>query len=487
MMEHILGTAIFRQGLHNYLKSNPLGLAEPQKLFDGLQAAADGKNILPDDLTVTDIFGIWSTQPGYPLVTATSGNNGSIMLKQSRFHKKNITSSEKWWIPITWVTSKGGDFENTLVQRWFSPNDTVLNIPLELDEDSWFIFNKQGTGYYRVMYDDKNWKLLTEALKANLSSIHLLNRVQLVDDSLELARTLRLNYTTAFDLLFHLKEETDYIPWWAVLPRIKTLSLMMPAATNFNKYTEFLLQITNKVYQSIGFEPKPNDDYITRMKRNVILDIACNAGNNDCRKNSNRKLELLTQNYNATTDPDVKDSVYCSGFRDATEDLWKFFWNKYINSTSDSEKDTILTYLACSEDVTILQDYLMLTVTNNSGLFDSSHRYTVVKSVINSGHVGVDQAVKFITTNFPTIKSIMPMYTVSIINQIANFIVTKENLDQFNEFVKTGDFTRIQKKAAVRAQSVIAKNKARLDRILPDIDPWLLKNVISSSTFANKI
>ncbi|XP_077297552.1 aminopeptidase N-like [Arctopsyche grandis] len=405
MMEHILGTAIFRQGLQNYLKSIPLGLAEPQKLFDGLQAATDGKHILPDDLTVTDIFGIWSTQPGYPLVTATGGDNGSINLKQTRFYQTNMTSSEKWWIPITWVTSKGGDFQNTLVQRWFSPNDSVLNIPLELDEDSWFILNKQKTGYYRVMYDEKNWKLLTEALKAILSSIHLLNRAQLIDDSLELARTLRLNYTTVYDLLFHLKEETDYIPWLTVLPGINQLSLMMPAATNFNKYREFLLQITDKVYQSIGFEPKPNDDYITRMKRNVILNIACNGGNNDCRKNSNKKLELLTQNYNTKIDPDVKDSVYCSGLRDATKDLWEFFWNKYINATSNFEKITILRYLACSEDVAILQDYLMLTVTNNSGLFYNYHRYIVVKSVINAGHVGVDQAVKFITTNFTAIKS----------------------------------------------------------------------------------
>ncbi|XP_077296647.1 uncharacterized protein LOC143918582 [Arctopsyche grandis] len=486
MMEHILGTAVFRQGLQNYLKSNPLGLAEPQKLFDGLQAAADGKNILPDDLTVTDIFGIWSTQPGYPLVTATGGNNGSINLTQTRFYQTNITSSEKWWIPITWVTSKGGDFQNTLVQRWFSPNDTVLNIPLELDEDSWFILNKQETGYYRVTYDNKNWKLLASALKAqNFSGIHLLNRAQLIDDSLELARTLRLNYATTFDLLFHLKEEVDFIPWLTVLPGINTLNLVMPAATNFNKYREFLRQISDKVYKNVGFEPKPNDDYVTKMNRNIILNIACNAGNVNCKENSNKKLEQLTQNYNMTIDPDVRASVYCSGIRDATNDLWKFFWSKYINATSNSEKVTILTYLACSEDIEILQDYLMLTVENNSGLFDNRHRYTVLQSVINAGYVGVDQAVKFITTNFAAIKSIMPEYTVTLINYIRSRIVTKENVDQFNEFAQTGDFTINESAAVAAAQSVIASNRAWLDRVLPDIDSWLLENVESSTTISN--
>lgn len=48
-------------------------------------------------------------------------------------------------------------------------------------------------GYYRVMYEDNNWERLTEMLQSeNFENIHILNRVQLIDDSLEFARTLRI-------------------------------------------------------------------------------------------------------------------------------------------------------------------------------------------------------------------------------------------------------------------------------------------------------
>jgi aminopeptidase N len=70
------------------------------------------------------------------------------------------------------------------------------------------------SAFYRVLYDEENYKLLTDYLKSNEhTNIHTLNKAQLLDDSLNLARAGVLNYPTALDLTTYLDHETDYIPW----------------------------------------------------------------------------------------------------------------------------------------------------------------------------------------------------------------------------------------------------------------------------------
>ena len=55
-------------------------------------------------------------------------------------------------------------------------------------ENEWVIFNTQETGYYRVNYDDRNWQNLINLLIQNHSKIHDINRAQILNDGLNLAR-----------------------------------------------------------------------------------------------------------------------------------------------------------------------------------------------------------------------------------------------------------------------------------------------------------
>jgi len=72
-------------------------------------------------------------------------------------------------------------------------------------------------GFYRVNYDIKNWNRLISELKSNPSTIHVLNRAQLIDDSFNLARAGELSYYVPFTLVSYLQKEDDFIPWYSVL------------------------------------------------------------------------------------------------------------------------------------------------------------------------------------------------------------------------------------------------------------------------------
>lgn len=105
---------------------------------------------------------------------------------------KNLNSTDthdyKWWVPLSYTTETSPDFETTKPQRWMMDTEQELTISSLPAKDKWVIFNVQETGYYRVNYDAENWNLIIQQLKDNHESIHVINRAQIIDDVLSLAR-----------------------------------------------------------------------------------------------------------------------------------------------------------------------------------------------------------------------------------------------------------------------------------------------------------
>lgn len=72
-------------------------------------------------------------------------------------------------------------------------------------------------GFYRVNYEENNWLELINQLQDSPEAIHVLNRAQLIDDSFNLARAGKLNYSIPFELTKYLENENDVIPWYSVM------------------------------------------------------------------------------------------------------------------------------------------------------------------------------------------------------------------------------------------------------------------------------
>lgn len=80
------------------------------------------------------------------------------------------------------------------------------------------------TGYYRVNYDDILWSAIQKVLKSNdRNKIHRLNRAQLIDDAMNLARADKLNYSIALEVVDYLVKETDYYPWYSAFEAFRYL------------------------------------------------------------------------------------------------------------------------------------------------------------------------------------------------------------------------------------------------------------------------
>ena len=92
-----------------------------------------------------------------------------------------------------------------------------MSITHGVSNSEWIIGNIKHSGFYRVNYDQENWKLLIAQLENNFSGINEVNRAQLLDDSFNLGRAEIINQTVFLEISKYLAAETEYIPWEAAV------------------------------------------------------------------------------------------------------------------------------------------------------------------------------------------------------------------------------------------------------------------------------
>lgn len=169
-------------------------------------------------------FRTWENQKGFPLVHISFDKEMQLFeISQQRFFTDRtlgVNDTSSWFIPLNFATSSNPDFEDTLPSFYFDNGQQSTRIPTsgfeELNNSEWFIFNKQQLGYYRVNYDISNWEAIIKTLNTDdYDKIHVLNRVQLIDDSITFADIGYLNYDIVFGILEYLERETDYFPWYS--------------------------------------------------------------------------------------------------------------------------------------------------------------------------------------------------------------------------------------------------------------------------------
>lgn len=166
-------------------------------------------------------FRTWELQPGFPVIRVSFGGSvrGLFYITQERFFTKQHAVKDNfhnWYIPLNYATELNPNFEDTKFSEYFVDGEDlfIIDAPAQLSSGQWYVFNKQQLGYYRVNYDNANWQALIKVLNSeNYWQIHVLNRAQLVDDSLNLALSGYLDYDIAFGILSYLVRETEYTPW----------------------------------------------------------------------------------------------------------------------------------------------------------------------------------------------------------------------------------------------------------------------------------
>lgn len=214
MLMLALGEETFIKGLRYYLQDKQYQNVLTDDLSEAIQRAVEESNELPKGLSIKDIFDSWTLQGGLPLITATRDSPTKVTLTQKKYDNiDRNTSQTHFYIPITYTESVNASFESVSAQDWFHGDSDQHEITIN-EESTWYLLNKNQSSYYRVNYDEKNWRNLASVLNdpEQFTQIPVMNRAQLIGDSLDLASRGHLNLTVAFEILKYLTHETDDIP-----------------------------------------------------------------------------------------------------------------------------------------------------------------------------------------------------------------------------------------------------------------------------------
>ncbi|KAG5311631.1 AMPN Aminopeptidase, partial [Acromyrmex insinuator] len=487
MISHTIGSTTFQLGLQNYLRELSFKAATPFDLYRHLQAASNITRQLYKGISIKDVIESWANQPGYPLVIITRNyKTMALFASQERFylnHQAAQTNSEKssWWIPLTFVTEESNStFNRTTTAAWLKPQAKNMLIS-SVKPNSWVIFNVQQVGYYRVTYDENNWKMLIRYLKLkNFQKIHVINRAALLDDAFNLARAGYVDYSIPFDLAIYLTRETEYEPWVAAVNNFNFLNHILACSPRvqrlFQNYANNLLKPMSSL---LSFMENPMDSSIKKMHRELILSTACSVNNMYCLKTSKTLFKTWILSEKSIISANLKSFVYCVGIRAGDDNDWHTVWNRFLHTDLHAEQELLLSALGCTKTPHLIDRFLNASIIYRLKL-RKQYRMTIINAVLNGNPENVNYTIDFIHHNLPLIlKSRGIDFLTKMLTAVGNKIVMETQLNKLRSFVNENiENLGSALNSAKKAISVSTSSLTWIDKFLLTIEKALLTNYL---------
>jgi len=439
------------------IPSSQYTAANPTKLFEGIAKAAVEENYAVS-ATVADMMGSWTNQGGVPLLTVTRNyENGSFTIKQSVYtNDKDYTNDKLWYVPVNYADASNPDFRNTEATHYLL-KQAEIRIDANLDHSNWLILNKKSTGYYRVLYDTANWALITDGLIARPHKIDPRNRAQLINDLYRFATSGRVPHATLLQLLTYLPQEDQYSPWSAANTVITLFNRYLSGDADYANFQFYVRELVSLQYDKFGVNDLNGEQHLVKFTRNLLINIACLAGLENCLTETKAKLTGLVE-QGTTIEPNLQSQVYCNGLKQADDKIFDFVYDKLLNSTDQAERRLLISALGCSQSSTQLEKFVSSSIDKSNGLREQE-RITLLSPAYSRGEVGLLAAIDFLQRNWEEYAQLTsgfggvnPLY--SDIVSISAYTVNdkqKEALQQLVDTVKGTEYVPTTLQASVDA------------------------------------
>ncbi|XP_062989937.1 thyrotropin-releasing hormone-degrading ectoenzyme [Elgaria multicarinata webbii] len=449
MLANFMGHSVFQMGLQDYLTIHKYGNAARKDLWNTLSEALKkvGKIV-----NIQEVMDQWTLQMGYPVITIMGNETADNVIRISQEHfiydldvkTKDPglgNNSYLWQIPLTIAVGNTSHISSEAI-IWVS-NKSEHHRIASLNEGSWLLGNINQTGYFRVNYDIRNWRLLIDQLMRNHKVISVSNRASLIDDAFNLARAGYLPQNIPLEVIRYLSKEKEFLPWHAASRALYPLDKLLDRTENYNIFNEYILRQVASMYLKLGWPTNNLDKSFVQasyqheeLRREVIM-LACSFGNKHCHQQAATLIsDWISSNRNRIP-LNVRDIVYCTGVSLMDEDVWEFIWMKFHSTTAVSEKKILLEALTCSDDRNLLNRLLNLSL--NSEVVLDQDAIDVIIHVARNPH-GRDLAWKFFREKWKILNARYGealFMNSKLISGVTEFLNTESELNELKNFIKT--------------------------------------------------
>lgn len=438
MLSDFLSEPVFVQGLNSYLNHFAYSNTVGNDLWHHLQMAVKANNVsLPRP--VCEIMNRWVLQMGFPVVTIDTPTGKVTQRHFLLDPESNVTVESpynyEWLIPVRWM--KRGEVQGAM---WWLMEKEAVNLEMR-SGDLWVLANINATGYYRVNYDLGNWERLLAQLKSEHQVIPVINRAQLVDDAFNLARAQLVSTTLALRTTSYLSLETEYMPWQSTLNNLHYYYLMLDRTEVYQPMQNYIKMLVTPLF--LHFKNMTSDwvrvpDRHTEQYNQVnAIRMACRTGLTECQNLTITWFkQWMDRPQHNLIEPNLRSAVYCSAIAAGGEVEWEFGWSQFEDATLASEASKLMSALACTTKVQLLERYLSYTL--NSTLIRKQDASTVITAVA-SNRVGQSLAWDFVREHWEymfTQYGVGAFNFASLINGVTARFSTPAELQHLGEFME---------------------------------------------------
>lgn len=248
MLRSFVGEAAFRKGLKQYFDTHAYNNTTEHDLWSALSDAS-GKD-------VEGFMTPWISQPGYPVVHIT---NDSI--SQQRFFTSVTEPSDTLWtIPL--------DSTDKNAPAVLDSNEISIQLPLETR------FNTQCTTHAITHYDTERFTTIS----ANIHALSDSERVQLINESILLARSGHTSSAQLIPLINAFQDEQNDQVWALVALAIAEIRQFVAN----NKEIEAILKENIRAlcaphYSRLGWSSQANEKENETKLRSTIIGLLAYA------------------------------------------------------------------------------------------------------------------------------------------------------------------------------------------------------------------
>ncbi|XP_054081471.1 aminopeptidase N-like [Zeugodacus cucurbitae] len=487
MWQSALTDKVFRDGLNIYLTENQFSAAEEGQLFEALAIAA-GANNVPLPATMQNMFSSWSRQSGYPLLTVKRNyNSNSFTVQQEAFFDNpNSTSSNTWYIPLNYAHKASPDHRNTTASHYLLNVKEIEIKDNALAADDWLLINKQSTGFYRVNYDEQNWKLLTEALRTQTYKFHPRNRAQLIFDAYKFSSTGRLSQDIFLDLLQYLPNEDQYAPWTSAYSAFLNYDRYLNGDKDYKNFQFFVGELVSNVFNKLGVNDISGEQHLTKFTRNIAINLACMAGIESCLQETNNKLKALIEN-GVPIEPNLQRQIYCNGLMQSGDTEFDFVYNQLMASDDQALRRTLVSSLGCSRTESQLKKLVYSSI-DESADWRVQERITLLSAVYSGSGVGLNVCIDFLSEKWEEYSNLTPGFGgENPLNEamvgMAAYVVNKEQEAKYLALVdKVKGSDKVQADLETVAKARIQQNFDWLNSNREPIMLWVNANAIKAGS-----
>lgn len=324
MLAAYLGEGDFRKGLSLYLKRHAYKNATTEDLW----AALEGVSKKP----VRSIMQAWTTQSGFPLLSASFDKN-ELSLSQKRFfvnsrNAKTASSKQLWPVPVS-MQAKSGE-QTTLLMT-----EKTQVVPVDLVSK----LNIGETGFYRVAYTPEVLKNFAKQIEKGTLSV--LDRWGVISNAWALAEAGELNTSLVLELCQAFKKETDFTVFSAMLSGVLRVGSFYRVEKWFKVYKAYVRSLLVPTVKRLGWDKRPGESHGDTLLRASVLLAYGTYGDEDTIAQGIHNFTIIAKQGLPAVSADMRTAVYELTALAGGLPEFNFLKRLYIQTDSQEEQNRL--------------------------------------------------------------------------------------------------------------------------------------------------